>query len=71
VAAAAAGNIGSDSRPSVVSCPVGTTVADAEKVPILETLKFTGNNKDRAAKLLGLSSQTLSNKLREYGRAKA
>jgi len=54
-----------------VSCPVGTTVADAEKVPILETLKFTGNNKDRAAKLLGLSSQTLSNKLREYGRAKA
>ena len=59
------------SEPPALSCPVGTTVAEAEKALILETLKFTGNNKSRAAEVLGLSNKTLHNKLREYGREEA
>ena len=34
---------------------------------ILQTLAATGNNKTRAAELLGISLKTLHNKLKEYG----
>lgn len=44
----------------------GVTVADAEKQLIFETLKATGNNKTKAAELLGISIRTLRNKLHEY-----
>src|SRR5690349_17349424 len=47
--------------------PVGTTVDDAERELILQTLNATGNNKTRAADLLGISLKTLHNKLKEYG----
>jgi len=46
---------------------VGTTVEEAEKALILQTLAYTRNNKTRAAEILGLSVKTLFNKLREYG----
>ena len=54
---------GSDS----VSFPVGTSLEDAEKALILRTLAASGNNKTRAADVLGISLKTLHNKLKAYG----
>jgi DNA-binding NtrC family response regulator len=45
---------------------VGTTVDEAEKQLILRTLLSTHNNKTKAAEILGISSKTLQNKLKEY-----
>ena len=53
---------------SVVQVRVGTTVDEAERVLILRTLEATGQNKTRAAEILGVSLKTLHNKLKEYGR---
>lgn len=49
-----------------VSVEVGTTVDEAERQLILKTLQSTQNNKTRAAEILGISSKTLQNKLKEY-----
>jgi len=49
----------------------GTTVDAMERELILQTLNATGNNKTRAADLLGISLKTLHNKLKEYGGANA
>jgi DNA-binding NtrC family response regulator len=49
-----------------VSVEVGTTVDELEKQLILKTLQSTQNNKTRAAEILGISSKTLQNKLKEY-----
>jgi len=46
---------------------VGTTVEQAEKMLILKTLAANGNNKTRAADVLGISLKTLHNKLKAYG----
>ena len=50
----------------MVHLSVGTTVDEAEKQLILKTLLSTRNNKTRAADILGISSKTLQNKLKEY-----
>ncbi len=50
----------------MVSVEVGTTVDEAERQLILKTLLSTQNNKTRAAEILGISSKTLQNKLKEY-----
>jgi transcriptional regulator with PAS, ATPase and Fis domain len=47
---------------------VGTTVDEAERRIILRTLAHTGNNKTRAAEILGISLKTLHNKLHRYNR---
>src|SRR5437899_1917681 len=52
---------------STIKFPVGTTVDAMERELILQTLNATGNNKTRAADLLGISLKTLHNKLKEYG----
>ncbi len=52
---------------SSVRFPIGTTVDAIERELILQTLQATGNNKTRAAELLGISLKTLHNKLKEYG----
>ena len=52
---------------STVKFPIGTTVDAMERELILQTLAATGNNKTRAAELLGISLKTLHNKLKEYG----
>jgi len=52
---------------STIKFPVGTTVDAMERELILQTLSATGNNKTRAAELLGISLKTLHNKLKEYG----
>lgn len=48
--------------------PVGTKLADAEREIILRTLEAYGNNKQEAAKVLGLSRRSLYNKLSLYGK---
>ncbi len=49
-----------------VRVEVGTTVDEAERQLILKTLLSTHNNKTKAAEILGISSKTLQNKLKEY-----
>ncbi|MDR2337894.1 MAG: sigma-54 dependent transcriptional regulator [Deltaproteobacteria bacterium] len=49
-----------------LSLYAGLSVAEAEKMLINETLKFTDNNKTKAAEMLGISIRTLRNKLQEY-----
>ena len=44
----------------------GMTVSEAERMLILKTLEFTGQNRTRAAEMLGISIRTLRNKLHEY-----
>jgi DNA-binding NtrC family response regulator len=51
---------------SIVAVPVGTTVDEAERMLILRTLEVTGQNKTRAAEILGVSLKTMHNKLKEY-----
>jgi DNA-binding NtrC family response regulator len=46
---------------------VGCTIADMEKSLILKTLDAYAGNKTKAAEVLGVSSRTLRNKLKEYG----
>jgi DNA-binding NtrC family response regulator len=48
---------------------VGTTVDEMERRLILHTLQHTGNNKTRAAEILGISLKTLHNKLHKYNQA--
>ena len=54
---------------SGVHVEVGTTVDEAEKQVILMTLESTHGNKTRAAEILGISTKTLQNKMKEYGRS--
>jgi DNA-binding NtrC family response regulator len=55
---------------AVVAVRVGSTVDEAERLLILRTLEATGQNKTRAAEVLGVSLKTLHNKLKEYGRGR-
>jgi two-component system, response regulator FlrC len=45
---------------------VGRTLADVERVVILETLGACNGNRTRAARVLGISIRTLRNKLKGY-----
>lgn len=51
-----------------ITLPAGATLADAERLLILQTLERVGNNKAEAARQLGLDVKTIRNKLRSYGR---
>jgi two-component system response regulator HydG len=51
-----------------LTLPAGTTLAEAERMLILQTLDRVGNNKAEAARQLGLDVKTIRNKLRAYGR---
>ncbi len=44
----------------------GMTVSEAERLLIMKTLEFTGQNRTRAAEMLGIIIRTLRNKLNEY-----
>ncbi len=50
-----------------ITMPAGTTLAEAERLLILQTLERVGNNKAEAARQLGLDVKTIRNKLRTYG----
>ncbi len=51
-----------------VSLPAGTTLAEVERLLILQTLDRVGSNKAEAARQLGVDVKTIRNKLRSYGR---
>jgi len=51
---------------NVVAVRIGSTVDEGERLLILRTLEVTGQNKTRAAEILGISLKTLHNKLKEY-----
>ncbi|HSV55775.1 MAG TPA: sigma-54 dependent transcriptional regulator, partial [Magnetospirillaceae bacterium] len=50
-----------------VRIPAGSTLADAERILIRETLAAQGGNKSRASEVLGIGRKTLYQKLQEYG----
>lgn len=45
----------------------GTSLKEMERQLVLKTLEQTNGNRTRAAELLGITRQTLQNKIREYG----
>jgi DNA-binding NtrC family response regulator len=49
-----------------VELRVGSTVDQAEQLLIERTLEATGQNRTRAAEILGISVKTMHNKLKEY-----
>jgi DNA-binding NtrC family response regulator len=51
-----------------ITVPAGITIAEAERLLILQTLERVGNNKAEAARQLGLDVKTIRNKLKSYGR---
>lgn len=55
--------------PAVVPVRVGTKVEEVERMLIERTLDAAGQNKTRAAEILGLSLKTLHNKLKAYKQA--
>jgi DNA-binding NtrC family response regulator len=54
----------SSSREGAVAA--GMTVAGVERLLILKTLETCGDNRTKAADMLGISIRTLRNKLHEY-----
>jgi len=56
-----------EGRPGSVLLPPGTSLQEAERLLIEETLRKTGFNVSQAAKLLGVSRRTLHRKINEYG----
>jgi DNA-binding NtrC family response regulator len=56
--------------PGMLSLAVGTPLEEAERALILKTLRSTGGNKSKAAKLLGISLKTFYNKLNKYEQIK-
>jgi DNA-binding NtrC family response regulator len=51
-----------------LTLPASATLAEAERLLILQTLERVGNNKAEAARHLGLDVKTIRNKLHAYGR---
>jgi len=49
-----------------INIPLGTSTHEAERILILQTLASAGNNKAKAAKILGVSRKTLHNKLLSF-----
>ena len=50
-----------------IRVPSGSSLADAEKILIRETLAAQGGNKSRTAEVLGIGRKTLYQKIQEYG----
>lgn len=49
-----------------IKMKIGSTLDSIEREAIFQTIKFTNGNRARAAKVLGVSSRTLYNKLQRY-----
>ena len=50
-----------------ITVPIGTSLAQAEKMLMLATLRHYNHHKERTAAALGVSLKTLYNRLKEYG----
>jgi DNA-binding NtrC family response regulator len=60
-------NVRSSGDERDVRVPVGSTLEQAEKILIRETLAAQGGNKSRTAEILGIGRKTLYQKIEEYG----
>ena|ERR1700727_2556279 len=60
------GRVAAQDGLETISIPVPTRIEDLERLMIISTLRSTGDNKTRAAELLGISLKTLHNKLTLY-----
>jgi DNA-binding NtrC family response regulator len=60
-------NVRSSGEERDVRVPIGSTLEDAEKILIRETLVAQGGNKSRTAEVLGIGRKTLYQKIEEYG----
>jgi len=58
---------GPEEHPLVLRIAVGTALAEAERLLILKTLEVSDGNKQRAARILGISRRGLYTKLAAYG----
>jgi DNA-binding NtrC family response regulator len=67
VAARSSAPPGSEEHPLVLRIPVGTPLAEAERMLIIRTLEVSDGNKQRAARILGISRRGLYTKLAAYG----
>jgi len=56
-----------DIVPAAVPTLAGLSMADVERLHILNTLKLTGGNRERAAAVLKIGARTLYRKLKDYG----
>lgn len=59
-----------DSSNNVLEMPVGARMDEVEEAYLRLTLKYTGDNKTRAAEILGVSLRTLHNRMVSYGNGK-
>ncbi|MFN7920991.1 MAG: sigma-54 dependent transcriptional regulator [Bryobacteraceae bacterium] len=55
--------------PAAAAAPITTNLDELERQAIMRALEQTGRHHERAASLLGISSRTLSRKLKSYGLA--
>jgi two-component system, NtrC family, response regulator HydG len=56
-----------DERVDPLKSLSGLKLNDVEKILVVNTLKDVGGNRERAARLLGVSTRTLYRKIQEYG----
>jgi two-component system response regulator HydG len=60
-------DVGGDGGPVGLSELVGRPLGDVERLFIEETLKYTNQNREAAARLLKIGARTLYRKIKEYG----
>jgi len=63
-------NVSQAASDDVLQFPVGGRMSDVEEAYLRLTLKYTNDNKTRAAEILGLSLRTLHNRISSYGDGK-
>jgi two-component system response regulator AtoC len=69
--AAAASRSGEETGRESVMLPIGTSMAQAERMLMLATLRHYNHHKERTAAVLGISLKTLYNRLKEYAAEEA
>ena len=52
---------------NILQSDAGLSMADVEKLHIMNTLRMFGGNRERTAKALGIGARTLYRKLDKYG----
>ena len=56
-----------ESREKTLEVDIGTPIEEMERRLILETLNYTGGDKNQTARILGIGRKTLYRKLKKYG----